>query len=691
MKRLAWLAALFLITVSAAPAPVRQARGVPPLVFVSRQPLPVDDAYGGGRGVPGFGPRDRARAAGGRLMARRADGRVAPLLEDGAFFDVSDPSVSWDGRRIVFAGLATRRGSWRIWTVGADGRGLVQVTRDDRPPLALASFDGLRWDAARYDDLDPCWLPDGRICFASTRYPQVAERGGGPVTNLFVVDAVGGTPGRITTERNGAEEPAVDPATGRIVYTRWWFNRWRPSDEAPDGVTADTSLAIRAKPVDVWHAVSVLPDGDGVRLAGGNPRVRAEMMAYQPVLLHDGTLIGVDAQSPSLIPDGGALTVVCYPRGFAEPVRVAGGDGGSACAPAALADGRILFSYAPDGGDFGLCVATRDGRGFARVLDLPGTDEMDAVPLEARARPPVLRPAFAPAAGLVPAAQFEDLRRGVNTFRFDCLNVFMNAPVDAPIPDAPRYAHGLRIQFFTTLSRPRAAGGDTVVLVRDAGVEPDGGVHVDNIPADTPLFEQLVDSHGRVVRSASGPAHVPGFNAGRFGTGTKCVGCHVGHSAIAVPMTYTSGSRINFSPSAEVEATSTAPGTAGPRAAVDRRAKGPAADVAWIAESRSGQRLRLSWPYSIAVDSVVVYAIHPNSSQGTDLRIRGCELVLLRDGSPVRRIALDRGVSPGGTSVACGGTIADALEVVPTRVTGKVLRQQAVGLAEVETIARIAE
>jgi hypothetical protein len=56
------------------------------------------------------------------------------------------------------------------------------------------------------------------------------------------------------------------------------------------------------------------------------------------------------------------------------------------------------------------------------------------------------------------------------------------------------------------------------------------------LPADVPLFEQLVDDHGRVLISAHGPAHVAGFNAGSPNSESRCLGCHFGHSAIPLPV-----------------------------------------------------------------------------------------------------------------------------------------------------------
>src|SRR5258708_30921211 len=169
---------------------VAQARSFPRLVYVARHLAPVQ----------------------GLLMVRETDGRLHPLVPRAPFQDVSHPIVSWDGTRIVFAArgeaallrsLAPRSvndDAWRIWIVGADGTGLARVTSTDRvidlTPLG-AGADSL---FARYDDRDPAWLPDGRIVFSSTRFPQIAQRGRLPVPNLFVVKVDGSGLERLTTE-----------------------------------------------------------------------------------------------------------------------------------------------------------------------------------------------------------------------------------------------------------------------------------------------------------------------------------------------------------------------------------------------------------------------------------------------------------------------------------------------------------
>ena len=397
---------------------------------------------------------------------------------------------------------------------------LAALTRTDRA-TDLSPLGAAARRFQRYDDVDPCWLPDGRVCFASTRYPQASEVAGLNASNLFVVGAKGTGLVRITTERNGAEEPAVDPRTGRIVYARWWLNRYLASEREAIGATTDRALAVPADTVDLWQAVSIEPDGNGIRLAGGHPRVRAELAAYQPLVLSDGTLLGV--RGDLLAPGAGKnrLTLECFPGGFAPPRHLAGPlsrAGGSACAPAVLPGGRILFSYDHRGsGDFALHTASTLGSVPRRLLDLPGTLELDAAPIVARKRPPILAGGLPPIATDLPLVRTEQLGESGRTFRFDCLNVFANAPVDAPFPDGVPAVRGARIRFFAVLSRPEAVGGDSLVLVRESEVNLEGGVHEHGMPADTPLFEQLVDSKGRVLRSSSGPAHVPGFNSGRLG------------------------------------------------------------------------------------------------------------------------------------------------------------------------------
>lgn len=674
--------AVILLLLGAAPPHIDgKPKGVPALVFVSRRPAPD------GCNVPGLGPVGRTLATGGTLLVRERKGAIHPLLAEGTFFDVSDPCVSWDGRRIAFAAVRAPGARWRIWVVDADGTHLQPVTAD---ASAGAPHDSI----AAWDDLDPTWLPDGRICFASTRWPQRTQQDDFPVTNLYVVTLGTHAPARITSERNGGEEPSIDAATGRVVYARWWFNRYLASDTAPHGVTTDPTRALPHADIDLWTGASIAPDGDGIRLAGGDPRSHAGLMAYQPAILSDGSLVGVFAQHPSMTPSPGRTGLQVSARGLAPVHRLAGPEsalGGRASSPAALADGRVLFSWSPEGADdFGIYVARSRSDRVQRVVDLPGTHELDAVPLEPRPRPPVLPVQFPDAPFEPPALRADDLDfTARRTFRFDCLNVFTQGGVDVPIADAPPLDQDVRIRFFSVVSRPERAGGDSLVFVLEAPVDPSGAVHVDAMIADVPAFEQLVDARGRVLQAGSGPAHVPGFNHARAGSGTKCVGCHTGHSLLPVPTSDWKAKWVNASPSAEVTASSW--GSANARGLVDRRTRGDPDAVAWVATGAAHEWVQLGWDRTIEVRAVVLYALRPDPSDHTNAHVREVELAFYLGNREVKHLTVREHLRPEGTRVECEPVRVDAIRVIPTRVSGRVRGRAVVGLAEVETIARLVE
>ena len=565
--------AAFLLAAPRLPAPAALAAAehesaresaLPAIVFVSRS---ASDT----REIPGLGPHGRALAPGGRLMIRDSSGAVRELIPPGRLFDVSDPAISWDARAVAFAGKAAPESAWRIYLADLDGSQLHALTHTDPPPDLSWAGAAAETALAGADDFDPCWIGARRLAFVSTRWPLISEYGGVRTTNLYVLDVEGGAPRRLTAERNGAEEPAYDPATGRILFSRWWFNRYRASDLEVSGLTTLAERAVPSDSVNLWQLVSFDPALHDTRLAAGDARIRAAAMGDQPAILPDGRIVAVFARHLGLSPTAGAVGLEVFgakmrreaagartasggvPFTITAPRRLIGPAGSAAaadpyheasglaapqaCSPAALPDGRVVFAYDPGArGDFGLYVIQTDGSGLRPLVDLPGTLELDPAPVVRRAwherafdleraalnapQPPHQTPA-------TPGA-------GEPSFRFHCLNLFANAPAGAPIPRAPRPAANLTVRFFVALSRPQATGADTVVMLRTAAVSPRGEIDVADLPVDVPMFEQVVDARGQVLMSAHGPAHVAGFNASTPGE-RRCVGCHVGHSVIPVP------------------------------------------------------------------------------------------------------------------------------------------------------------
>lgn len=520
------------MTGSAPRDPGPGAARLPAIVLVSRAPVPGEPGA-----IPGLGPHHRAVATGGRLLVREGDGRVRELLPPGALFDVSDPSISPDARRVAFAGITHPDSAWRIWIVEVEGGDPRPLRVDDPGEAPGAGRPGTQTPAAaRHDDLDPCWVDDSTLVFASTRHPQRAQYADLPVTNLYLWSEASSAARRITAERNGAEEPAMDWATGRLVFSRWWFNRHRAANTAA-GITTDPERAIARDTVNLWQTMELSLGVPRPRLAAADLATRRSSMGYQPAPLADGSIAAVYAANLGLSPRPGGTGIHALSRAFGPARRLAGaivpGRAGDAyagteglappsgCAPAGLPDGRVLFSYSPGArGDFGLYVTDARGARPARVLDLPGTLELDAAPVVRRPAPPREAP--------LPA----DERAEPGTFRFHDLDVFGDGPEGAPTRGAAPRTAGARLRFFATLARPGHEGGDSAFLVREVPVGPRGEVDVPGLPAGVPMFEQLVGPDGRVLMTAHGPAHVAGSNAGTDGTVSRCVGCHLGHSTL---------------------------------------------------------------------------------------------------------------------------------------------------------------
>lgn len=490
------------------------ARGpeLPPIVFVSRAPAARAGV------VPGLGPAGRSLAPGGRLMLREPGGRLRALLPEGALWDVSDPAVSFDAREVVFAGTAAPDSAWRLYRLALAGGA------PERLPIPLEPGS---------DDLDPCWIGPRSIVFASTRGGRVAQYAPIPATNLFRWDFDERPPLRLTFERNGAEEPCWDARTGRVLFSRWWFNRHQPADSG--GLVTVRAGEPRAERANLWHVMSLPPGGGEPRLAAGRMSARRTAMGYQPAVLSGGDVLAVFALHTGLFPAGGAYGLQRLDRAGRRSERLAGtslesdepagygGTGGlaspSACAPAVLGDRHVLFAFDASGrGDFGLALSEERGGGRVMLVDLPGTLELDPAPV-------VRRAARASRSGVTairgPATPGPALEAG--SFRYLNRDVFAGR-------GAPPRTPGARIRFFLTLDRPLAEGGDTVVLVRERPVPRSGRVDESGLPAGLPMFEQLLDAHGRTLQGPLGPAHVLGLNAGTAGVTLECRGCHVGHS-----------------------------------------------------------------------------------------------------------------------------------------------------------------
>jgi len=678
---------------------------VPPIVYASRTAVASLAEIDRGA-VPGFGPLYRTLAVGGTLRILNTDGSSRVLVGSDKLYDVSDPCVSWDAKSIVFAGTVHRDSSWRLYTINTDGSGFRQVTFSDRK-VSLTQFGAAAKLFEKYDDIDPCFLSDGRIVFSSTRYPTLASVGGVLATNLFILNPDSGTTHRITSERNGADEPTIDPLTGRVVYARWWVNVDRPSNLTKTGLTREESQALTNDIANIWHAMSIDPDGDELKLYAGFPRTRFGTQTYKPYVMNDGKLLSVFSPVTALTPTIGGSGIRWFKKGADFEHHIVGVrsdeslrgktqvDGPYATDPVELTQDEILFSYSSDGKYFGLYRCRLDGSALTKVYDIPGYHLLDAQLLAPRPVPPILPDKFLPPVNDLPPTEDPLTYFKYDTFRFDCMNIYTNGAVDEQIPDAPNIAIDASILFFMNVQRQNPGYPDPSIYLKDAPVFTTGGVHEHDLPAEVSMFEQIVDDQKRVLEAPRGNfAHVPGMNFERQGAGTKCVGCHSGHTLLEVPMNGTMAEWFNVSTSAKVAASSSQDTVEwkplSPRRVVDRQARTGGDSVFWASKEGQGASITLSWDIPIEVKEFVLYNISPAKERGTNIVVHNWEILLYYQGNLVGQIPSTGGLSAEGTRVEVTPTVIDKAKVVIRDFSGEILHKSVAGLAEIETIARIA-
>jgi hypothetical protein len=260
-----------------------------PVVFTSRSndsSLSAAAPEGEGFAYPGTIPW---AAREGRLRLLDTEGRVyeltwgRPLPNGGTLIDVLSPSVSLDGKTVLFAGRQARAdaGRWRIFelelrtglirqrTGGPDDDGCSRV-----PPLRYGPGGERLPDADRrrldYDDVDPVDFGDGSFAFASSRNPDLGRDHAVRATQIWVWHAGQPSPEQLSANRNNDRWPVL--TTGHLVaFSSWSRNREAVTADRGDiqPVTAGQSYA--TAPTDHWIASQMSPSGTHLGYAIKSP------------------------------------------------------------------------------------------------------------------------------------------------------------------------------------------------------------------------------------------------------------------------------------------------------------------------------------------------------------------------------------------------------------------------------------
>jgi len=213
------------------------------------------------------------------LSPVRPGGKITTLFQPEKNAFVGDVELHFDAAKMIFS-MPNPKGHWQIYELGVDGSGLRQVSTDD--PVDS-------------DNYDPCYLPDGRIIFCSSRcfHGVPCVGGGDKVANLFIMDADGKNVRQLTFDQDHDWCPTV-LNNGRVLYTRWeysdtphYFTRLLFTMN-PDGTNQaayyhsnsywpNSTFYTRPIPGHPTKVVAIISDHQGVQRMG-------ELVVFDPAL-----------------------------------------------------------------------------------------------------------------------------------------------------------------------------------------------------------------------------------------------------------------------------------------------------------------------------------------------------------------------------------------------------------------------
>lgn len=465
-------------------------------------------------------------------LEMKVDGRIETLYKPQNSAFVGDVDLHFDADRMLFSMPGGKDNRWQIWEIDANGRNLRQVTVEDHPDV---------------DNYDACYLPDGRIVFASTRcFAGVPCVGGADtVANLCIMDADGRNARQLCFDQDHNWCPTV-LNNGRVLYTRWeysdtphYFSRLLFSMN-PDGTNQaeyygsnsywpNSMFYARPIPNHPTQVVAIVSGHHGVARMG-------ELVIFDPAkgrFEADGVvqrIPGYGQKVEPLIVD--ELVNNSWPK-FLHPYP--------------LSDKYFIVSSQPRGGHWGIyLVDVFDNR--LLLKEEPGYCLFEPVPFRKAKRPPVIP-------DRVDLKAKDALVYLVNVYEGEGLKGVPKGTVKSlrlyefhyGYPDMGGHKH-VAVE----------GGWDVHRILGTVPVYEDGSAFF-RVPANTPIAIQPLDEEGRAIQlMRSWFTAMPGENV-------SCVGCHEKQNTAApsqqtiaalqtpVPITPWYGPRRGFSFKREIQ------------------------------------------------------------------------------------------------------------------------------------------
>jgi hypothetical protein len=456
--------------------------------------------------------------------------------------------LDYDARRIVFAWVPAtgRRQTHVIATVDADGGNLRQLT------------DG------RYNDLDPVWLPNGRIVFVSTRQEITVRCNEGNRTDQAVLHSMksdGSDVVRLSYHETNERYPSVTN-DGKLIYMRWDYidrdfcaahNLW---ECFPDGRDPRAYHGNYPLPHGSWVTSGSSRDGRCdrpfaeyfMRAIPGSHKYIALAATHHsppwgnPILIDtsvpdDSRVSQVKTLCPSCLPWSGECGRYGRKRGIYDGAKYTPlKDHCAHLEPWPLNEDFHLISWGqiPEGEqertrNWSQELVTRipmkwylidvfGNRDLVADCDVPeGGFYLGARPLRPRSRPPI-----------IPTATYDGERRNSRDHHRATIGIMNVRYSDFAWPEDVQIKRMRIVQLFprkwgvgsiSKIETGWSVGGITRASLGTVPVEADGSIYCE-APVNKGLMFQLLDQHGVAVQTMRSLTYV------HPGEQMTCVGCH---------------------------------------------------------------------------------------------------------------------------------------------------------------------
>ena len=421
-------------------------------------------------------------------------GNLTTLLKPAKSEFVGDLKLDFGGDKMLFSMPGGKHNRWQVWEIKADGSGLRQVTPDDEPDV---------------DNYDPCYLPDGRMLFTSSRgFAGVPCVGGGnQVANICKMNADGTGIRQLCFDQDQNWCPTV-LNDGSVLYTRWEYS---------DTPHYFTRILFRMNPdgsgqMSYYGSNSYWPNSFFyAKPVPGHPTKLVSVISGHHGVPRMGELIVFDPAKGRFEADGAVQRI----PGYGQVVKPTIADGlvdGSwpkFLHPYPLSEKYFLVSCQPvQGAKWGIYLADVFDN-MTLIKELDGYVLFEPIPLRQTTRPPVIPDRIdltkkdatvyladiyaGPGLKGVPRGTVKKIRLYEPHFGYNGMGGHINVGIDGP--------------------------WDVHRILGTVPVEADGSASF-KVPANTPVAVQPLDAEGKAIQL------MRSWYTAMPGESFSCTGCH---------------------------------------------------------------------------------------------------------------------------------------------------------------------